>query len=106
MVHPAVASPLQEVVSLCGEWVFAEGTLAPFDAQPGDVKGVGECAFAAPELDRAVHAAFEAQLEGTDEAGHKVLMTRGVDLLADTPEAAYLLDAMLEYMQSEGFVMP
>ena len=35
-----------------------------------------------------------------------VLMTRGVDLLADPPVGAYLLDAMVEYVRSEGFVTP
>jgi hypothetical protein len=31
-------------------------------------------------------------------------MTRGVDLLADTPEGAYLLDAMIDYARSDAFV--
>jgi beta-galactosidase len=40
----------------------------------------------------------------TDKDGHRLLITRGVDLLADTPEGAYLLDAMIRYVQSPAFV--
>jgi hypothetical protein len=40
----------------------------------------------------------------TDKDGHRILITRGVDLLSDTPEGAYLLDAMIDYVQSSAFV--
>jgi len=40
----------------------------------------------------------------TDKDGHKLLITRGVDLLADTPEGAYLLDAMIDYVWSPAFI--
>lgn len=33
----------------------------------------------------------------TDKDGQNIVMTRGLDLLADTPEGAHLLDAMIEY---------
>lgn len=38
------------------------------------------------------------------EGGHDLLITRGVDLLTDTPEGAYLLDAMIDYVVSDAFV--
>ena len=36
--------------------------------------------------------------------GQRLLITRGVDLLADTPEGACLLDAMIDYALSDAFV--
>jgi hypothetical protein len=38
-------------------------------------------------------------MEKKNPSGPPLLMTHGVDLLADTPEGAYLLDAMIAYMQ-------
>jgi hypothetical protein len=31
----------------------------------------------------------------------KILMTHGLDLLAETPEGSYLLDRMLQYISNE-----
>jgi hypothetical protein len=45
---------------------------------------------------------YICQKKGRD--GHRMLITRGVDLLADTPEGAYLLDAMIDYARSDAFV--
>jgi hypothetical protein len=45
---------------------------------------------------------YICQKKGRD--GHRLLITRGVDLLADTPEGAYLLDAMIDYARSDAFV--
>jgi hypothetical protein len=39
----------------------------------------------------------------TGRDGQKLLMTRGVDLLADTPEGVYLLDMMIDYARSDAF---
>jgi hypothetical protein len=39
-----------------------------------------------------------------DQNGQRLLMTRGVDLLADTPEGTCLLDAMIDYVRSDAFV--
>jgi len=40
----------------------------------------------------------------TGPEGQRLLITRGVDLLADVPEAAYLLDAMVDYVRSDAFL--
>jgi len=40
----------------------------------------------------------------TAEDGHRLLITRGVDLLADTPEGTYLLGVMIDYVRSSAFV--
>ncbi len=40
--------------------------------------------------------------EGPD--GQRLLITQGVDLLADTPEGTFLLDAMIDYAQSDAFL--
>ena len=45
---------------------LAKGTLAPFDAAPGDVKELGACSFVVPELDKPAHAVFEVSLDGTN----------------------------------------
>ena len=42
---------------------------------------------------------FAYIMEKKNPSGPPLLMTHGVDLLADTPEGAYLLDAMIAYMQ-------
>ena len=47
---------------------------------------------------------FAYILQKTDQEGNHLLITRGVDLLADTPEGEYLLDAMIAYVQSDAFV--
>jgi len=39
-----------------------------------------------------------------DPDGQQLLITRGVDLLADTPEGIYLLDAIVGYVQSDAFL--
>ena len=36
--------------------------------------------------------------------GERLLITHGVDLLAETPEGAYLLDSMIDYALSDAFV--
>lgn len=41
--------------------------------------------------------------EKKDKEGQRMLLTRGVDLLADTPEGAWLTDAMIRYVQGDGF---
>lgn len=43
---------------------------------------------------------FAYVMEKRNSAGPPLLMTHGVDLLAETPEAAYLLDAMITYIQN------
>lgn len=48
------------------EEVLASGNLAPFDAEAGDVKELGAGRFIAPDLDKPVHAVFEAALDGSD----------------------------------------
>lgn len=45
---------------------------------------------------------YICQKKGPD--GQQLLITRGVDLLADTPEGAYLLDAMMDYAKSDAFI--
>jgi hypothetical protein len=40
---------------------------------------------------------FSYIFQKTGTNGQQLLMTRGVDVLADTPEGAYLLDAMVDY---------
>lgn len=45
---------------------------------------------------------YICQKEGPD--GQRLLITQGVDLLADTPEGAFLLDAMIDYAQSDAFL--
>ena len=45
---------------------------------------------------------FAYMLETADGNGHPNLMTHGMDLLADTPEGAYLLDEMIAYAQERG----
>ncbi|MCC6490089.1 MAG: hypothetical protein IT364_21565 [Candidatus Hydrogenedentes bacterium] len=47
---------------------------------------------------------FAYLMRKTDADGNHMLISRGMDLLADTPEAACLLDAMLAYMRSDAFV--
>jgi len=42
------------------------------------------------------------QKQGQD--GERLLITRGVDLLADTPEGACLLDGMIDYARSDAFL--
>ncbi|MBN1345151.1 MAG: hypothetical protein JXQ73_20825 [Phycisphaerae bacterium] len=47
---------------------------------------------------------FAYVCQKTDKDGHGILMTRGVDVLAETPEGACLLDAMVDYARSDAFV--
>lgn len=49
-----------------GTKTLASGQFEPVDAAPGDVKEIGACTFAVPELDTPVQATFEAVLEGLD----------------------------------------
>lgn len=46
---------------------------------------------------------FAYIMEKQPPSGPPLLMTHGVDLLSDTPEGAYLLDAMITYMRSNAF---
>lgn len=46
---------------------------------------------------------FAYIMEKKNPSGSPFLMTHGMDLLADTPEGAYLLDAMIAYMKSDAF---
>lgn len=46
--------------------------------------------------------AYLTQKTGPD--GERLLISQGVDLLADTPEAACLLDAMVDYVLSDAFL--
>ena len=65
----------------------------------------------APEYGEFTHLAvgegqkqyFTYVCQKKDDAGRQMLITRGVDLLADTPEGAYLLDAMIDYALSDAF---
>ncbi|HQH53534.1 MAG TPA: hypothetical protein PKY01_13990 [Candidatus Hydrogenedentes bacterium] len=47
---------------------------------------------------------FAYVCQSKDQNGGRMLITRGVDLLAGTPEGAYLLDAMMDYVSSGAFV--
>lgn len=47
---------------------------------------------------------FAYVCEKKDKDGHGILITHGIDLLADTPEGAYLLDAMIQYVRSDAFL--
>lgn len=77
---------------------------------PGGLAGAGEAVDhwgfreATPAV---VHPAAASPrqyvCEKMDKAGHKVLMTRGVDLLADTPEGA---SRRIDHVRSEAFVAP
>ena len=75
---------------------FITGTTAalPIDPKYGDFEyfavGEGQTQY------------FAYVFQQMDEDGHRLLMTRGLDLLADTPEGKYLLDAMIGYVQSEA----
>jgi hypothetical protein len=44
---------------------IASGALAPFDADTGDVKGIGGVSFTVPAMPKPAHAVFEATLDGT-----------------------------------------
>ncbi len=44
---------------------LAQGTLPPFDAEPGDIKELAICNFTVPGLAKPIHAIFEAALDGT-----------------------------------------
>lgn len=51
---------------------------------------------------REQYYTYISQRTGSD--GERLLITQGVDVLADTPEGAYLLDAMIDYVQSPAFL--
>ncbi len=66
----------------------------------------------APEYGEFTHLAvgegqkqyFTYICQKRDDAGRQMLITHGVDLLADTPEGAHLLDALIDYALSDAFV--
>ena len=51
---------------------------------------------------KARYFTYLCQKTGAD--GQRLLISRGLDVLADTPEGAYLLDAMIDYVRSPAFV--
>lgn len=46
---------------------------------------------------------FAYIMEKKNPSGPPLLMTHGMDLLADTPEGAYLLDGMIAYVQGDDY---
>jgi hypothetical protein len=69
--------------------LIKRGLPLPIDPQQGDFEyfavGEGQTQY------------FAYVLEKTGQDGEPLLMTYGVDVLAETPEGAYLLDAMITY---------
>lgn len=63
---------------------------------------LGEFQYFAVGEGQKQYFAYLCQKEGPD--GQRLLLTRGVDVLADTPEGAYLLDAMINYARSGAFL--
>lgn len=61
----------------------------------------GEYEYLAVGEGKREYVAYVCQKTGP--GGSKLLITRGVDVLADTPEGMYLLDAMLDYVRSPEF---
>lgn len=75
--------------------LIKEGLSLPIDPEYGEFQhlAVGE--------GQKEYFAYITQKRGPD--GERMLITRGVDLLADTPEGTYLLDAMVDYVLSDAF---
>jgi hypothetical protein len=63
---------------------------------------LGEFQYFAVGEGQKQYFAYICQKEGPD--GQRLLLTRGVDVLADTPEGVYLLDAMIDYARSGAFL--
>lgn len=75
--------------------LIKEGISLPIDPEYGEFQhlAVGE--------GQKEYFAYITQKSGP--YGERMLITRGVDLLADAPEAIYLLDAMIDYVLSDAF---
>ncbi|MBN2377841.1 MAG: hypothetical protein JXD22_15700, partial [Sedimentisphaerales bacterium] len=73
--------------------LIKQGIVLPIDPEYGDFEyfAVGE----------GVTQYFAYVLEKKNQAGKPLLMTHGMDVLAETPEGTYLLDAMIRYAQNE-----
>ena len=61
----------------------------------------GKMEFLAVGEGRSDYFLYAAQTAADN--GTKILLTHGLDLLADTPEGTYLLDQMLDYVRSDAF---
>ncbi|MFO7973834.1 MAG: hypothetical protein R6V12_04290 [Candidatus Hydrogenedentota bacterium] len=75
--------------------LIKKGISLPIDSKYGEFQH-----FAVGEGQKE-YFAYIMQKNGPDR--ERMLITRGVDLLADTPEGAYLLDAMIGYVLSDAF---
>ncbi|MEA3365417.1 MAG: hypothetical protein U9Q79_07230, partial [Candidatus Hydrogenedentes bacterium] len=75
--------------------LIKKGISLPIDPEYGEFQhlAVGE--------GQKEYFAYVTQKNGTE--GERMLITRGLDLLKNTPEGAYLLDAMIDYVLSEAF---
>lgn len=76
--------------------LIKQGTPLPIEPKYGEFRhfAVGE--------GRDRYFAYITQKQAPD--GQRLLITHGVDLLADTPEGACLLDSMIDYVRSDAFL--
>ncbi len=78
--------------------LIKQGLSLPMDPQYGSL------AYFAVGEGQQQYFAYVLEKQGT--TGPPLLMTHGMDLTADTPEGAYLLDAMIAYMQGDACGAP
>ena len=95
--HPAFGDfPHDGTLSPLWLRLIKKGTSLPIDAKQASINvlAVGE--------GKSRYYAY--LFEQTDSESRPMLVTQGLDLLADTPEGAYLLDALVDYARSDAFV--
>jgi hypothetical protein len=95
--HPAFGDfPHDGRISPLWFRLIKQGISLPIDP------GFGQFNHLAVGEGKNAYYAYITEKKGRD--GHGLLITRGVDLLADTPEGAWLLDAMIRYVRSDAFL--
>ena len=76
--------------------LIKKGMSLPIDPKYGDFD------FFAVGEGQGEYFAYVFQKHGPD--GENILMTHGLDLLADTPEGVWLMDSLVAYARSDAFV--
>ena len=95
--HPAFGDfPKSKSISPLWFRLIKQGVALPLDPKYGKVEhlSVGE--------GKSQYFMYIGRRK--NDKGPGILMTYGMDILAPTPEGEYLLDAMLDYAQSDAFV--